>query len=184
MVGALSCVWDARDRLRAMRTKTKSTVMVAMVGAALAVALAACGGTSSAPAIGNTATGTTEGAGELRTAAGPGFRDGALWSCQISDYDPQPCKLQRVDDHWELRKLMGSQRFAGELREQGPSLRFAGRFFCPWGACDATMDVAFERADGGYLGTFDGDQIRLRYDEALEAEYGGVGYGGLTGEEQ
>jgi hypothetical protein len=113
----------------------------------------------------------------------PGFRDGALWSCQISDYDPQPCRLREDGGGWELRKLLGSQRFVGQVAEDGDALRFSGRFFCPWGACDATMEVSFAREGDGYRGTFEGDDIRLRYDQALEAEYGGAGYGGLTGEE-
>lgn len=160
----------------------RMTMSMSMTMVAAALALAACGGKSSQPAIANSGTG-----GDVepvaKAPAGPGFRDGALWSCQISDYDPQPCKLQRSGDGWELRKLMGSQRFVGSLVEDGGSLHFTGRFFCPWGACDASMDLAFRAADGGYVGQFDGDDIRLRYDAATEAEYGGQGYGGLTGEE-
>ena len=154
-----------------------------MSAGAVALALVACGGKSAAPA---TVSNSSGGGGEARVMApsGPGFRDGALWSCQISDYDPQPCRLQQTEGGWELRKLLGSQRFAGTLMHDGSGFQFTGRFFCPWGACDADMSVRFDPSDGGYVGRFEGDEIRLRYDEGLEGEYGGAGYGSLTGEEQ
>lgn len=151
----------------------------------LAAALvAACGGSSKPSTIGNTPAGGQP--VEQAEALGPGFTDGALWTCQISDYDPQPCKVSRGDGGWQLTKLLGSQRFAGSVAKAGEGLAFDGDFFCPWGACDAPMQVQFEPDGDGtaYKAVFDGDEIRLRYDEALEGAWGGAGYGGLTGREQ
>lgn len=148
---------------------------------AAALALAAChGGKAATQPVANSGGG----AGGALVVPASGFRDGALWSCQISDYDPQPCKLSRAGDHWQLRKLLGSQRFTGQLVELAGTLRFSGRFFCPWGDCTRTMQVEFQPDGDGYVTTFGDDQVRLRHDDALEAEYGAAHYGGLTGEEQ
>ncbi len=146
--------------------------------------LAACS-SAAAPSISNTTVGS-DAPVELAAGLGPGFTDGALWTCQISDYDPQPCKVSRRGRGWQLVKLLGSQRFAGALAKAGDGLAFDGGFFCPWGACDAPMRVQFD-PDGGaaaYKTVYEGDEIRLRYDEALAGEWGGAGYGGLTGREQ
>jgi len=124
------------------------------------------------------------GGGDAPLALASGFRDGALWSCQIGGYDPQPCKLSRDGDHWRLTKLLGSQRFTGQLVELGGTLRFSGRFFCPWGDCAQDMEVEFQPDGAGYATRFGEDDIRLRHDDAVEADYGGAGYGGLTGDEQ
>ena len=160
----------------------KQTTSMTMIAAAFA--LAACGGGSKKPAT----TIANIGGGEdvaQPDAAAAGFRDGALWVCQISDYDPQPCKLSRAGDGWRLDKLLGSQRFSGRVDERGTSLLFDGEFFCPWGECTQAMKVEFE-ADGndGYVTQFDDDALHLRYDAAAEGEYGGAGYGNLTGREQ
>ena len=164
-------------------------VMTSVLMMAAALGPVACGGSSSSAPVGN--AGGAQGkrpAGDPLEQLGAGFRDGALWSCQISDYDPQPCKLHRDGDGWRLTKLLGSQRFDGALGVRGAVLGFAGQFFCPWGACDAPMNVEFvpEGPDGSgpYVADFDGDTIRLRYDEGVAGEYGGAGYGGLTGREQ
>lgn len=156
------------------------TTTMTMVAAAFT--LAACGGgKGSKEPVAN-----ASGGGDEPLAAAPaGFRDGALWSCQISDYDPQPCKVAQDSGQWRLTKLLGSQRFTGVVAPRGASLAFAGEFYCPWGACTAPMDVDFN-PDGaaGYMANFDGEEVRLRYDADLESEYGGAGYGGLTGLEQ
>lgn len=149
-----------------------------------AAALAACGGATTKPAsIENTGGGP-----EAPLALATGFRDGALWSCQISDYDPQPCKLSRTADGWQLAKLLGSQRFAGSLRPlAGDRLAFDGESFCPWGQCTAPMRVEFEPSGPGtveYVTAFGGNQIHLRYDDGLASEYGAAGYGGLSGREE
>lgn len=144
------------------------------------VLLAACGGGKKA--------GTLASGGGGALVAGPrvaGFDDGALWTCQISDYDPQPCKLTRDEQGaWQLAKLLGSQRFRGSVAVQGDALAFDGEFFCPWGDCTAPMQVTFLPAGDGFATQFSGDEIRLRWDEGLASEWGGAGYGGLTGAEQ
>ena len=137
------------------------------------------------PPIGNDTVEPT-GGGPLIAEPGvpPEVSDGALWSCQISDYDPQPCRFQRDGDGWKLTKLLGSQRFTGVVTFDGAgAMRFIGQYFCPWGACDAAMDVAFERDDGTYHGEFGGDTITVQWNAASAGDWGGAGYGGLTGRE-
>ncbi len=155
-------------------------MMLAKVFVVATLVLSACGGGGKRPAV------IGSGGGEPMAATVPGLRDGALWSCQIADYDPQPCKVSAVEGGWRLAKLLGSQRFRGTLIEQGAGLGFRGDFFCPWGACDAPMAVEFgpDPASGGFVTEFGGDAVRMRYDEQLEGEWGGAGYGGLTGDEQ
>ncbi|HVK77531.1 MAG TPA: hypothetical protein VM734_29700 [Kofleriaceae bacterium] len=147
----------------------------------LVVLAAACGPKSTAPApVSNTSAEPSE------AGPAPGVTDGALWTCVISDYDPQPCKFSREGEQWTLRKLLGSQRFAGTATfPPDGSIDFDGKYFCPWGACDTPMQVSFRReAEGVYTTQLGGDQIRLEWNPANAAEYGGAGYGGLTGEEQ
>ena len=156
---------------------------LALAGSAL-VALAACPSKQAAAPISN--TGPIE-APPPRSDAARGLIDGALWTCQIGDYDPQPCKLSKAGDGWSLTKLLGSQRFRGELSWLRPDqARFIGTFFCPWGMCDEAMAVVFVRQAGDTFVTtdFGGDSISLRYDQALANAWGGAGYGGLTGDEQ
>jgi hypothetical protein len=140
----------------------------------------ACGSAPRATTIENRNTGAEP------IAAGPSQRDGALWTCQIGDYDPQPCKLSRAGGAWRLAKLLGSQRFRGELTFAADRATFRGEFFCPWGDCTEPMDVGFDRisTEEHYVSQFGGDPITLRYDAQLEAEYAGAGYGGLTGDER
>lgn len=147
----------------------------------------ACGGRAApAPTIANTA------AQDAPVEVASGLRDGALWTCQIDDYDPQPCKLSRDGSGWRLAKLLGSQRFRGAVVFRDGGARFLGEYFCPWGDCTMAIDVDFTRdEDGGaYVGQArtDGDiqppTLRLQYDQANEAQFGGAGYGGLTGDEQ
>lgn len=156
-----------------MRTMTTMT---------MAVALASCGAPAKQAPIENT------GGGEALAptpAAGAGFRDGALWSCQISDYDPQPCKLEQQDGGWRLTKLLGSQRFDGRLQRAGAALAFDGEFFCPWGDCTTAMQVSFEpTGNTTYVAQFADTPIALVYDDGLASEYGAAGYGGLNGHEQ
>lgn len=155
--------------------------LLAAVTAALP-AIAACGGSSSSsPAVATTAVTAPGGQPGLP----PGVADGALWTCQISDYDPQPCKFEREGDGWRLTKLLGSQRFTGDVQfTTDGTIQFAGQFFCPWGDCDAAMEVTFERGPGaGYLTRFGDDDITLAWNPGNAEEYGGAGYGGLTGRE-
>ena len=154
---------------------------------ALALGAAACGGRATPPpTIGNTAV------PQAPDDAAPGQRDGALWTCQIDDYDPQPCKLSRDDQGWRLAKLLGSQRFRGAVVFREDGARFLGEYFCPWGDCTMAIDVDFTRDEdsGAYVGQArtDGDiqppTLRFQYDEPNDAAFGGAGYGGLTGDEQ
>lgn len=115
----------------------------------------------------------------------PGLHDGALWTCQIGDYDPLPCKLSTTPDGWYLAKLLGSQRFKGTLAWSArDTAHFVGSYFCPWGDCGAEMDVTFKRDTATFVTDFGGDTISLRFDAALANEWGGAGYGSLTGDEQ
>jgi hypothetical protein len=111
--------------------------------------------------------------------------DGALWTCQIGDYDPQPCKLTAVGDIWVLTKLLGSQRFKGRLLLlDEDNARFIGNYYCPWGDCDAPMDVELKRDAAAFVGNFSNDTISIRYDRTMAAEWGGAGYGRFTGDEK
>jgi len=169
------------------RTRVSSILAAALVAAVAAVGAASCGAKDK-PAtmpIGNDTTETTGGPLVAADGAPAEVTDGALWSCQISDYDPQPCKFQRDGGGWKLTKLLGSQRFEGAVTFGGEaSMRFVGQYFCPWGACDQAMDVTFTKADNAFRGTFDDDPITVQWDAASAGEWGGAGYGGLTGHEQ
>ena len=155
---------------------TRTTTMTT-----LTLVLAACGAPTKPATIENTGS---EALGQP-AQAGAGFRDGALWSCQISDYDAQPCKLSQTADGWQLTKLLGSQRFTGRLTPVGKALAFDGEFFCPGGDCPPPMQVESQPdGEAASAAEFGGDQVHLRYDDALANEYGGAGYGGLTGREQ
>ena len=80
---------------------------------------------------------------------------------------------------------MGSQRFDGTIAwPDADTAEFAGKYFCPWGSCDEVMNLTFKREAAGFVGTFGSDPISIRYDEALAGEWGGAGYGSLTGYEQ
>lgn len=149
--------------------------------ASLVVVAAACGG-KPAPSAPIANTGSSQ---PLVAAGDDGMIDGALWTCQISDYDPQPCKLAQTPDGWTLTKLLGSQRFRGAIDfDGGDRARFVGEFFCPWGDCTQAMEVDFVREGGAYTTAFSNDTVSVRYDAALASEWGGAGYGGLTGDEQ
>lgn len=76
---------------------------------------------------------------------------GTYW-CQVEDtgtvYAPQRCTVSRTRAGAVLfEKPGGSQRFSGlvQVMEDG-SARFLGLFFCPMGACDEALNVAFVRA--------------------------------------
>ncbi|MBK9030677.1 MAG: hypothetical protein IPL61_04950 [Myxococcales bacterium] len=128
--------------------------------------------------------------GPLTTVdASAGLRDGALWTCQIDDYDPQPCRLARRGDGWFISKLLGSQRFRGAIAFTPDGARLSGEYFCPWGDCTMPIDVAFTRDGDRYQAVGDGGDlapptISLRYDADDDAAFGGAGYGGLTGDER
>jgi len=169
----------------------RRSLAASIFGVASAVTVAvACGGKSTPPQqplIGNETVDPSSGTG---TAADPNVpasvTDGALWTCQISDYDPQPCKFHRDGNEWRLTKVMGSQRFDGVATFDGEtSMHFVGEFFCPWGDCTEAMDVTFKRNDGGngYTGELSGDAVQVYWSPELASEWGGAGYGNLTGRE-
>jgi hypothetical protein len=148
----------------------------------LLVALAACSSAARAPApIANTPSTPPEPPAPAATK----LVDGALWTCQIGDYDPQPCRLKAIGDIWVITKLLGSQRFKGRFRiVDAHTARFIGNYFCPWGDCDAPMDVELQGSASSYTGRFADDSLSIRYDPALASEWGGAGYGRLTGDER
>ncbi len=156
---------------------------LAVTAAAVATVALGCGSSPPPPPVlSNTSAAPLE-----PEATGPasGATDGALWTCQIGDYDPQPCKLGRDGDRWTLRKLLGSQRFRGAVTfAPDGSITFDGSYFCPWGECDQPMQTTFQRTDdGGYATGFDNDTIRLEWNPDNARAYGGAGYGALTGDE-
>lgn len=156
------------------------------IGLASAVVVAvACGGKSAPPAepIAND-TAVTPAGGGAEPGLPAGVTDGALWTCQISFYDPQPCKFHREGNEWRLTKLLGSQRFDGVVTFGDGGFRFVGHYFCPWGACDEAMDLTFAPAGDHYEAQVDGDVIAVGWSEPLASEWGGAGYGNLTGREQ
>ncbi len=147
-----------------------------------ALALAACS-SHAAPAaqpIGNAAF------EETPDAPLPHVTDGALWTCRLSDaYPPQPCRFRRDDRGWTLRKLLGTDRFRGRVTFADDAVHFVGEYFCAWAECRAPMDVTFRRDRGmaSYTAIHDDNFVHLEWDEALAAEWGGAGYGALTGDE-
>lgn len=147
------------------------------------LALAGCGKPKPAPQPPTSETalgGGGGGAGGVPAAV----TDGALWTCQIEDYDAQPCKFHKEDDGWHLSKLMGSQRFTGVVQFSEAGMALAGEFFCPWGECTAKVNTTLTGDDtGAYTGDLDGSPVKVWWDEALAGEWGGAGYGGRTGRE-
>lgn len=114
----------------------------------------------------------------------PAQTGGQLWACRIDGYDPQPCQFAQVEGQWTLRKLLGSQRFYGDVSFDTQGFDFDGDFFCPWGDCATPFTLRFDLVDDHrYFGQHDGTQLDVRFDAELAAEWGGAGYGGLTGDE-
>lgn len=113
-----------------------------------------------------------------------GVTDGALWTCQIDFYDPQPCKLTEDAGTWTLTKLLGSQRFRGSASFTPEGIAFDGAYFCPWGDCTTPLVTTFVDQGGHqYAASHDGTPILLVWDEGYADEWGGAGYGNLTGDE-
>ncbi len=167
------------------RPRVSSILAASVASVVVTAAAASCGGGKSPAATTPIGNDTTGGDAPLAADGAPAeVTEGALWSCQISDYDPQPCKFHRDGEGWRLTKLLGSQRFDGATTFDGASaMGFVGQFFCPWGACDEAMDLSFARDGDTYKAEFSGDTISVRWDAALAGEWGGAGYGGLTGRE-
>ena len=151
----------------------------------VAAAGVACGSKAATPAaepIGNEAPETGNAA--AASGAPAEVTDGALWTCQIEDYDPQPCKFHREQDGWHLTKVLGSQRFEGTTTFTESAFHLVGEFFCPWGDCTAAIDTLFQGDGTSFTGTIESSPVRVWWDANNAAEYGGAGYGGLTGREQ
>jgi len=107
---------------------------------------------------------------------------GAYW-CSIESsgfkYDRMPCAIRKIDDHFVLAKLSGSQRFTGEVKPEGQGFTFAGTFYCPYGDCSQPMHGRFRAVGGGALvGEFDDAQVIVRMVQAPDDAFGGVAYGG------
>ena len=107
---------------------------------------------------------------------------GAYW-CQIEDagfvYPQFPCAIRKIEDHFVLAKLGGSQRFEGEVTPLGKGFSFAGQFFCPWGDCTQALHGTFKPTSrGGLRGTFSDAKFVVRMKPAPDSAFGGVSYGG------
>jgi hypothetical protein len=171
-----------------VNVKNTGSLAASIAGISSAVVVAvACGGKSpppSQPLTNETVEPTAGGGAAAEPGVPAGVTDGALWTCQIGDYDPQPCKFHREGNEWHLSKLMGSQRFTGVTTFDGAQMHFVGQFFCPWGSCDEAMDVQLVRGDNGaYAADFGGDIVTVQWSAELAAEWGGAGYGNRTGRE-
>jgi hypothetical protein len=154
------------------------------IGSAVLVAVA-CGGSSTPAPQQPLANDTAEGGGGAGEAGLPaGVTEGALWTCQIGDYDPQPCKFHKDGADWKLTKLLGSQRFDGVVHFVPEGIHFVGQFFCPWGSCDEAMDVTLASTDNGYAADLAGDTVSVQWNAELAGEWGGAGYGNLDGRQQ
>jgi hypothetical protein len=126
-----------------------------MLVTAFTVALAGCGKPAPAPQPPTTDTGSVP----------AGVTDGALWTCQIEDYDAQPCKFHKEEDGWHISKLMGSQRFTGVVAFGAEGMELAGEFFCPWGECTADVHTTLTGDESGaYTGEIDGSPVKVWWD--------------------
>lgn len=162
--------------------RTSSWKLLAAAGLVAGFAAVACGKSSPGPQPPSNGVGDERGGAESGLPAG--VSDGALWTCSIDDYDAQPCKFQKEGDGWRLTKVMGSQRFTGVVSFTGEGFSLVGEFFCPWGECDAPVDATFTTDGAAYTGVVDESQVKLWWDDANAKEFGGAGYGGLTGREE
>ncbi len=168
-----------------MMNKGSLAASVAGISGAVLVAVA-CGGKTPPPSqpLANETVEPGGGGAAVESGVPAGVVDGALWSCQIEDYDAQPCKFHKDGNEWRLTKLLGSQRFDGVVTFGGSeSFGYVGQFFCPWGDCTSAVDTTFTRSDGAYQATLDQTPVTLKWDEALAGEWGGAGYGNRTGRE-
>lgn len=165
-------------------TQTFAAVVLAAAG----LVAAACGARATTPSPPANSVASAPGPLAAEPGLPPGVTAGALWTCVIDDYPAQPCKFHQDGGQWRLTKLLGSQRFDGAVSFSAGAIRVVGQFFCPWGDCTVAIDTAFvpdgPAAANQYTAVVDGSTIGLRWDEANAAEYGGAGYGGLTGQER
>jgi hypothetical protein len=144
----------------------------------IAFTMAACGKPAPGPQAPGNDTAAEEGA-----AVPAAVTDGALWTCQIEDYDAQPCKFHKEADGWHVSKLMGSQRFTGLVVFTAEGMALAGEFFCPWGECTEQFNTVLTPGEGSFEGVVDESQVRVWWDDTNARDFGGAGYGALTGRE-
>jgi hypothetical protein len=115
---------------------------------------------------------------------GGGERDlTASFFCSIEEagfkYPGYPCAIRKIEGHWVLAKLAGSQRFRGEVLPRGEGFTFEGEFYCPWGDCDKPLHGVFKPAGQGALrGTFRDDEMIVTLVPAPDSAFGGASYGG------
>ena len=120
-------------------------------------------------------------------AEGAGGLANGEYSCSIEDsgyqYPPFRCVVYSGENGGQvLEKMGGSQRFRGQVLQDGDGFRFEGTFFCPMGDCTDNISGSFARAgDGAYRGQLDfaaGRQTAVVV--SLQRAPGGFGYGGGT----
>jgi hypothetical protein len=148
------------------------------------VLVVGCGSKAATPqGPGNTVEQAGGGGGGDEAGLPPNVSDGALWTCAIEDYDPQPCKFHKESDGWHLTKVMGSQRFTATVAFTAEGMKLVGEFFCPWGDCTEPVDTTLTADGAAYGGNVAESPFRMWWDEGVAGEYGGAGYGKLTGRE-
>src|SRR5262245_54108461 len=120
----------------------------------------------------------------LDNRATTGERDlTAAYYCSIDDggytYPRFPCALRKIEGHWMLAKLAGSQRFRGEVKPRGEGFSFDGELYCPWGDCNQPLHGVFRPVGNGRLrATFQDMGMSVLLEPAPGAAFGGAGYGG------
>ncbi|HEY5928181.1 MAG TPA: hypothetical protein VIV11_41120 [Kofleriaceae bacterium] len=115
---------------------------------------------------------------------GAGDRDlTAAYYCSIQDgefhYPRFPCAVRKIEGHWMLAKLAGSQRFRGVVTPRGNGFSFDGEFYCPWGDCSQPLHGMFKPiGDGRLRGTFRDATMVVLLERAPDHAFGGASYGG------
>lgn len=107
---------------------------------------------------------------------------GAYW-CSIDEsgfaYTRMPCMIKKLDGHFVLAKLGGSQRFTGVITPDGEGFKFVGKLYCPWGNCTQALHGSFRPIAHNELeGKFTDDPMTVRLAKAPAGAFGGDSYGG------
>ena len=136
---------------------------------AIAIVAVACGGRAQESSIGNRGGR----AGDMTAAYYCSIQDGGY------NYPRFPCAVRKIDGHWMLAKLAGSQRFRGEIRPIDNGFTFDGELYCPWGDCVQPLHGVFKSVgDGRLKGTFEKVAMVVLLEPAPDAAFGGASYGG------
>ncbi len=96
-------------------------------------------------------------------------------------YPSFACRVYRDSDGRKvLDKLTGSQRIRGWISDRERGFDFAGQFYCPYGACDESVNGQFDSLDNGtHTGTLQTANgaivVRMQF---LPGGFAGLGYGG------